>query len=161
MKTTSLSSVEEESEQCQWENCGGGRYCEKHSLESKGVSLPSVEEVVSHLPMFPDAEILMEDQLIDYDKYKVGEIATLLTQDRNQAYTRLVKGIEGMMKEFVPAKNIQIGGMESDVWKLVPKEDGMYCLNCERFIHEEGCTCGMASLTDILENVVKPLYGKK
>ena len=85
----------------------------------------------------------------------------LLTQDRNQAYTSLVEGIEGMRKEFVPAKNIQIGGMESDVWKLVPKEDGMYCLNCERFIHEEGCTCGMASLTDILENVVKPLYGKK
>ena len=131
MKTTSLSSVEEESEQCQWENCGGGRYCEKHSLESKGVSLPSVEEVVSHLPMFPDAEILMEDQLIDYDKYKVGEIATLLTQDRNQAYTSLVEGIEGMRKVFE---------------------------GCELADHDRTY---LAALTDILENVVKPLYGKE
>ena len=106
-------------------------------------------------------EILDESFWTDEWDGTGDEIANLLTQDRNQAYTRLVKGIEGMMKEFVPAKNIQIGGMESDVWKLVPKEDGMYCLNCERFIHEEGCTCGMASLTDILENVVKPLYGKE
>jgi len=144
MKTTSLSSVEEESEQCQWENCGGGRYCEKHSLESKGVSLPSVEEVVSHLPMFPDAEILMEDQLIDYDKYKVGEIATLLTKDRNQAYTSLVEGIEGMTY----AMNVD------EYLELVEKWEGEN--------YDQPFDDGYAqALKDIRENVVKPLYGKK
>ena len=94
--------------------------------------LPSVEEVVSHLPMFPDAEILMEDQLIDYDKYKVGEIATLLTQDRNQAYTSLVEGIEGMeAPEF----------SEYDIEAL---HEGFFL-----------------ALEHILENVVKPLYSKE
>ena len=144
MKTTSLSSVEEESEQCQWENCGGGRYCEKHSLESKGVSLPSVEEVVSHLPMFPDAEILMEDQLIDYDKYKVGEIATLLTKDRNQAYTSLVEGIGGMTY----AMNVD------EYLELVEKWEGEN--------YDQPFDDGYAqALKDIRENVVKPLYGKE
>ena len=119
----------------------------------KTTSLPSVKDRVKTICSCRKGSM-------DAKQYE-ATVEYNLTQDRNQAYTRLVKGIEGMMKEFVPAKNIQIGGMESDVWKLVPKEDGMYCLNCERFIHEEGCTCGMASLTDILENVVKPLYGKK
>jgi len=91
----------------------------------KTTPLPSVEEVVSHLPMFPDAEILMEDQLIDYDKYKVGEIATLITQDRNQAYTSLVEGIEAQVKD----------------------------INGEGSVFDDFAT-------DILENVVKPLYGK-
>ena len=144
MKTKSLSSVEEESEQCQWENCGGGRYCEKHSLESKGVSLPSVEEVVSHLPMFPDAEILMEDQLIDYDKYKVGEIATLLTKDRNQAYTSLVEGIDGMTY----AMNVD------EYLELVEKWEGEN--------YDQPFDDGYAqALKDIREKVVKPLYGKE
>ena len=102
---------------------------------AKGCStpLPSVEEVVSHLPMFPDAEILMEDQLIDYDKYKVGEIATLITQDRNQAYTSLVEGIEGMKKYPV------IGSSDQQIADSLWRND---------------------TLIDILENVVKPLYGK-
>jgi len=55
----------------------------------------------------------------------------LLTQDRNQAYTSLIEGIEGMRKVF----------------------DG-----CELADHDRTY---LAALTDILENVVKPLYGKK
>ena len=103
----------------------------------KTTPLPSVEEVVSHLPMFPDAEILMEDQLIDYDKYKVGEIATLLTQDRNQAYTSLVEGIEGMKSD-----------------PTLPVDDALYSRSdIDREVDK--------TLTDILENVVKPLYGKE
>ena len=101
--------------------------------------LPSVEEVVSHLPMFPDAEILMEDQLIDYDKYKVGEIATLLTQDRNQAYTSLVEGIEGMKTD---ERKVATFGE----WQAESYEDKMLV---------------NAILTDIIEKVVKPLYGKE
>ena len=85
----------------------------------------------------------------------------ILTRRDNQAYTSLIEGIEGMKKEFVPADVVQVGGLESNEWKFVPKEDGMYCLNCERFTPEEGCMCGMASLTDIIQKVVKPLYGKE
>ena len=110
----------------------------------KTTPLPSVEEVVSHLPMFPDAEILMEDQLIDYDKYKVGEIATLLTQDRNQAYTSLVEGIEGMTY----AMNVD------EYLELVEKWEGEN--------YDQPFDDGYAqALKDIRENVVKPLYGKK
>ena len=54
----------------------------------------------------------------------------LLTKDRNQAYTSLVEGIEGMRKVF----------------------DG-----CELADHDRTY---LAALTDILENVVKPLYNK-
>ena len=105
----------------------------------KTTPLPSVEEVVSHLPMFPNAEILMEDQLIDYDKYKVGEIATLLTQDRNQAYTSLV--------ERIKKKEVEDG-------------EALYSDDPDKKM-SQGYTDGYnQALTDILENVVKPLYGK-
>jgi len=106
-------------------------------------------------------EILDESFWTDEWDGTGDEIANILTQDRNQAYTSLVEGIEGMKKEFVPADVVQVGGLESNEWKFVPKEDGMYCLNCERFTPEEGCMCGMASLTDIIQKVVKPLYGKE
>ena len=106
----------------------------------KTTPLPSVGEVVSHLPMFPDAEILMEDQLIDYDKYKVGEIATLLTQRDNQAYTSLVEGIEGMKHTKRLYRNEQ-GAIEDVSTNAEIERNDI--------------------LTDILENVVKPLYGKK
>ena len=61
----------------------------------------------------------------------------------------VVAEVKGEGKEFVPADQIQIGGIASYEWKLVPKEDGMYCLNCGRFTVEEGCLCGMRSLQDI------------
>ena len=113
----------------------------------KTTSLPSVEKFTLGIDT-------------NEGKY-TADIGDILTQDRNQAYTRLVEGIEGMKKEFKAADLVQVGGLDSDEWKFVPKEDGMYCLNCERFTPEEGCMCGMASLTDIIENVVKPLYGKE
>jgi len=106
----------------------------------KTTPLPSVGEVVSHLPMFPDAEILMEDQLIDYDKYKVGEIATLLTQRDNQAYTSLVEGIEGMKHTKRLYRNEQ-GAIEDVSTNAEIERNDI--------------------LTDILENVVKPIYGKE
>jgi len=58
-------------------------------------------------------------------------VKELLTQDRNQAYTSLVEGIEGMKRLCI-------------------------CTNgsCESHLREK-------YLTDILENVVKPLYGKE
>ena len=54
-----------------------------------------------------------------------------ITQDRNQAYTSLIEGIEGMRKVF----------------------DG-----CELADHDRTY---LAALTDIIKKVVKPLYGKE
>ena len=59
------------------------------------------------------------------------EIANLLTQDRDQAYTSLVEGIAELKKVFE---------------------------GCELADHDRTY---LAALTDILENVVKPLYGKE
>jgi len=61
-------------------------------------------------------------------------VKELLTQDRNQAYTSLVEGIEGMKRPRptnVPSQN----------WT---EEENINDI-----------------LDDILENVVKPLYGKE
>jgi len=55
----------------------------------------------------------------------------LLTQDRDQAYTSLVEGIAELKKVFE---------------------------GCELADHDRTY---LAALNDILENVVKPLYGKK
>ena len=71
---------------------------------------------------------------------------------------RVRKEVEGMKKDFVPADLIWEGDEEQEVgeWKYVPKEDGMYCLNCERFVPEEGCICGLISfeaLDTLLDNL--------
>ena len=79
--------------------------------------LPSVEEVVP------------KEITHTYTKVKM-----LLTQDRNQAYTRLVEGIEGME------------------WPVSERDEGLAFQ--EKLGHNE-------ALIDILENVVKPLYGKE
>ena len=81
----------------------------------KTTSLPSVQEVY-------ETTLTKEDDV---------SIPNLLTQDRNQAYTSLIEGIEGMRKVF----------------------DG-----CELADHDRTY---LAALTDLLENVVKPLYGKE
>ena len=57
-------------------------------------------------------------------------IQNTVTQDRDQAYTSSIAGIEGMRSVF----------------------DG-----CELADHDKSY---LAALTDIIENVVKPLYGK-
>jgi hypothetical protein len=79
-------------------------------------------------------EILDESFWTDEWDGTGDEIANLLTQDRNQAYTRLVEGIEGMKKYPV------IGSSDQQIADSLWRND---------------------TLTDILENVVKPLYGKK
>ena len=65
------------------------------------------------------------------DKQYEATVEYNLTQDRNQAYTSLVEGIEGMRKVFE---------------------------GCELADHDRTY---LAALTDILENVVKPLYRKE
>jgi len=68
----------------------------------------------------------------------------LLTQDRNQAYTRLVEGIDGMTY----AMNVD------EYLELVEKWEGKN--------YDQPFDDGYAqALKDIRENVVKPLYGKK
>ena len=65
--------------------------------------------------------------------YQAYEIANLLTQDRNQAYKSLVEGIEGMKKYPV------IGSSDQQIADSLWRND---------------------TLTDVIENVVKPLYNK-
>ena len=84
----------------------------------KTTKLPSVEEVVP------------KEITHTYTKVKM-----LLNQDRDQAYTSLVEGIEGKLYEA-------------------------YCEKCDS--EREYCDCTRDDiLTDILENVVKPLYRKE
>ena len=64
---------------------------------------------------------------------------TIITQDRNQAYTRLVEGIEVALKRRFVTQPQEYKDSDANVWR-------------------EGYN---RALTDILENVVKPLYGKE
>ena len=84
-------------------------------------------------------EILDESFWTDEWDGTGDEIANILTQDRNQAYTRLVAGIDGMKTD---ERKVATFGE----WQAESYEDKMLV---------------NAILTDILENVVKPLYGKK
>ena len=61
----------------------------------------------------------------------------LLTKDRDQAYTSLVEGIEGMKSD-----------------PTLPADDALYSRSdIDREVDK--------TLTDIIEKVVKPLYGKE
>jgi len=60
-----------------------------------------------------------------------------LKEDRDQAYTRLVEGIEGMKSD-----------------PTLPVDDALYSRSdIDREVDK--------TLTDIIEKVVKPLYGKE
>lgn len=62
-------------------------------------------------------------------------VEAIVTQRDDQSYTSLVEGIEGMMNEE-------------------------YCGRCDNEL--EFCDCSRyETIEHILENVVKPLYGKK
>ena len=69
----------------------------------------------------------------DWRKIAIASVNQALEEDRNQAYTSLVEGIEGMKKYPV------IGSSDQQIADSLWRND---------------------TLTDILENVVKPLYGK-
>ena len=89
----------------------------------KTTKLPSVEDVV---PNFRPS-------------YQAYEITNLLTQDRNQAYTSLVEGIEVALKRRFVTQPQEYKDSDANVWR-------------------EGYN---QALADILENVVKPLYRKE
>ena len=76
-------------------------------------SLPSVEEVVKEVANIQPEDVYTPDW------------ESMLTQDRNQAYTSLVEGIKAQVKD----------------------------INGENSVFDDFAT-------DIIENVVKPLYGK-
>ena len=102
----------------------------------KTTPLPSVEERKEELrtyfdkllkPKKPTMKNLDREILADW-------LDNVLTQDRNQAYTSLVEGIEGMKKYPV------IGSSDQQIADSLWRND---------------------TLTDVIENVVKPLYGKE
>jgi len=77
-------------------------------------------------------EVVPKEITHTYTKVKM-----LLNQDRNQAYTRLVEEIEGMKSD-----------------PTLPVDDALYSRSdIDREVDK--------TLTDILENVVKPLYRKE
>ena len=82
--------------------------------------LPLVNKIVEIIPEYGKGRLAL-----------YGDMRDRITHDRDLAYTSLIKGIEGMRKEF----------------------DG-----CELADHDKSY---LAALTDIQEKVVKPLYGKK
>ena len=96
----------------------------------KTTPLPSVEEKTQDFlsDVTTDIDLLGGDAKDIHYHYLQS-----ISQDRNQAYTRLVEGIEGMRKD--------IPGLQSN-------------------FHEPVIIRNKA-LTYILENVVKPLYGKE
>jgi len=98
----------------------------------KTTPLPSVEERVKTIC---DCRKGSMD-----DKQYEATVEYNLTQDRNQAYTSLVEGIEGMKLTKRLYRNKQ--GSIEDVSTNTEIERN-------------------AILTDIIENVVKPLYGKE
>ena len=106
----------------------------------KTTPLPSVEERKEELrtyfdkllkPKKPTMKNLDREILADW-------LDNVLTQDRNQAYTSLVKGIEGMKTD---ERKVATFGE----WQAESYEDKMLV---------------NAILTNILEKVVKPLYNK-
>ena len=91
-------------------------------------SLPSVEDRVKTICSCRKGSM--------DDKQYEATVEYNLTQDRNQAYTRLVEGIEGMRNNDLPSAIQDPAGF------------------CKGMGNNQ-------ALTDILERVVKPLYGKK
>ena len=83
------------------------------------------------------------------DKQYEATVEYNLTQDRNQAYTSLVEGIEGMRKDTEREPN---------------KSDYLGRGKLEMIADIQGFGMDIAynvALEDILEKVVKPLYGKE
>ena len=80
----------------------------------------------------------------DWRKIAIASVNQALEEDRNQAYTSLVEGIEGMTY----AMNVD------EYLELVEKWEGKN--------YDQPFDDGYAqALKDIRENVVKPLYGKE
>ena len=79
-----------------------------------------------------------EEQLTpeDWKKIAIASVNQALEEDRDQAYTSLVKGIEGMRNDDLPSAIQDPAGF------------------CKGMGHNQ-------ALNHILENVVKPLYGKE
>ena len=92
----------------------------------KTTRLPSVEEVVKEVANIQPKNVYTLDW------------QSMLTQDRNQAYTSLVEGIEGMKTD---ERKVATFGE----WQAESYEDKMLV---------------NAILTNILEKLVKPLYNK-
>ena len=128
---------------------------QNNTMNKKTTSLPSEEEVVKQFRtrwgrFYLQRDIgSTEEPIVDW---KQGESTTIgsddiekyFTQDRNQAYTRLVEGIDGMTY----AVNVE------EYLELFEKWEGKD--------YDQPFDDGYAqALKDIREKVVKPLYGKE
>jgi len=102
---------------------------------------------ITPLPSVKEVEKKIEFTVTTNGEQSNGSVSEqvqgILTQDRNHAYTSLVEGIEGMRKE------------EYHSCVAPPCLDVSY--PCEHIIEWEVYN---KTLNDIIEKVVKPLYGK-
>jgi len=98
--------------------------------------LPSVEEKTQDFlsDVTTDIDLLGGDAKDIHYHYLQS-----ISQDRNQAYTSLVEGIEVALKRRFVTQPQEYKDSDANVWR-------------------EGYN---RALADILENVVKPLYGKE
>ena len=117
----------------------------------KTTPLPSVEDTVDdffdNTFKWVDMENGLGQYLLMTDVEK--HLKAKITQDRNQAYTSLVEGIEGMRKDTEREPN---------------KSDYLGRGKVEMIADIQGFGMDIAynvALDNIIENVVKPLYGKK
>lgn len=113
---------------------------------------------------YPNIELRVsanESYITGENAYSV--IETLLTEKdqelqkaRHDWLREEIVKLEGIQTHFVPADSEWFGKEDysEGEYKLVPAKDPskvMYCLTCERFLHEEGCNCGTVALQTIID----------
>lgn len=78
----------EEAQECQWENCSGGQFCEKHSLEIKPSSDWKEKEREAFMKFAPteSKEILCRADFVRAADYWLSRIQPLLDSAREEGY---------------------------------------------------------------------------
>lgn len=97
---------------------------------------------------------LLDERTKEYDRNIARFISQLLEAEKK----RWREEVESMRTYFVPADSEWFGAEDysEGSYRLVPAKDpqkAMYCLTCERFLHEEGCTCGTVTIDAVLQKL--------
>ena len=90
------------------------------------------------------------ETLEEYQKrYILGDESLIETLNKTITNTlkQAAEEIGKSTKTCMPATLICVD-IDKNEFKYEPQEGGMYCMSCERFMPEEGCLCGMISITD-------------
>ena len=121
----------------------------------------SVEEIVKAVMGYVPNDLIgrdvMEEELTQTLQAERQKREEMVEAERE----RMIRWVNENTKEFVPADSEWFGDDDSMVGehKLVPAKDpeeAMYCLNCEGFLHEEGCSCNYVYKEDLLQALTNP-----